>query len=92
MWTLIPQHLRVAFLCLISLAWQVALSTLSYLPERNAAAASSAEEGGAHSPHPRQGTLDLVVMSQTGSSDILDASSLRRHERRFGARRASPKC
>ena len=30
MWIVVPPHLRVAFLCGVSLVWQVALSTLSY--------------------------------------------------------------
>ena len=32
MWVAVPGHLRVAFLCAVSLMWQVALSTLSYRP------------------------------------------------------------
>ena len=32
MWLFIPSHLRVAFLCAVSLVWQVALSTLSNRP------------------------------------------------------------
>ena len=95
MWTLIPQHLRVAFLCLISLVWQVALSTLSYLPEKDSTSSSPGKaESDAQPPHTRHSHLDHVVMSQTGSSsNILDASSLRRDERRFFfGRRASPRC
>jgi hypothetical protein len=29
MWVVVPAHLRVAFMCSVSLVWQVALSTLS---------------------------------------------------------------
>ena len=29
MWTLVPPNLRVPFLCAVSLAWSVALSTLA---------------------------------------------------------------
>jgi len=30
MWTLIPAHLRIAFICAVSLIWQVFLSTMSF--------------------------------------------------------------
>ena len=33
MWVLVPKHLRVAFLCSVSLVWQVVLSTITYAPQ-----------------------------------------------------------
>ena len=45
MWVFIPPHLRVAFLCSISLLWQVALSTIS---NRDSEAAESAAAHAAH--------------------------------------------
>lgn len=43
MWLVCPPHLRIAFLCVFSLFWQVLLSTLSYRP-RGLQPASRAHE------------------------------------------------
>jgi len=80
MWMVIPQHLRVPFLCSISLAWQVALSTLSYVPSAQGCEAKAEPK---HAAGPRQ-HFD-VVMSER--DDLFDYIALRRCARRRGVLR-----
>ena len=79
MWTVIPAHLRVPFICTISLAWQVALSTLT-----NNLPVEAATDGSR--PALRRDQLD-VVMKEDPSALAEAATYLRRCTRRPGVMR-----
>ena len=51
MWTTIPYHLRVAFLCSVSLVWQVALSTLTFVSPAERSAQQAARKDERHQLH-----------------------------------------
>jgi len=80
MWTLIPVHMRIPFVCVVSLVWQVALSTLSYVSSPDGR--TDGRDSPAAPARPEDRFVDVVM--REGGDDI---ASIRRCPRRRGVLR-----
>ena len=73
MWNFVPAHLRIAFLCSVSLLWQVALSTLSYRGDASGHAdGASADKGnGNHAATMYRHHSFPIMMDTTQENELL---------------------
>ena len=80
MWTLVPTYLRLPFICSISLVWQVALSTLTYVRPSTAVNHPTVRQGAdANAPLPAPlgfNGLAAALEAPPASSTSLSAAPL----------------